>query len=1198
MRNSVASLFILALLMLFPFTSVDFLEDDRRSDAAATEVYDVPTWRIGDEWIYETKFDVVKLLQQANVAASIVTLTGDTTVTVTNILFMTLNGTQTLVYEVTIDGDFTTGPNGATLEGQTGKVDIEYDGIDIIRVNDLSVVTSEFNILVEFDPNSAFVCWFTNCTLGDINFFTFYEPVKEKRDFPIRTGDQWHQTFYSETIVTGTSDYFDPNEFQSAGDENSSWQITTSGIPSEDGTQIQYNGCADSLKIMEWNETGVNVGFEWFCPAARNYAWNRIDNSAGFQIDWLLKEYHPIDSSNVIATSNPGNRDVEIIVEPQYLAVLPNAEESINATYASSSGTGVPGSNLQLRYEGTSTYVSTTTSASGFSEITLNVSDVMDDSPAGDDHTSNGVIVWDPVTKIIGAATIIVDLSVVAIDLVAKADSIIVERNRGGVISVLSQSNGYNALPNDELSFSIPAQNRGVFASPATEIEVTTPDGVTIRSSIPSVAPYSEQRVTVNWTVPAATEVGDQILGFVVDPDEMVTEDANRSNNVASISIYIGRLPTADLIIDEGKYTFENVTINASASFDEDGGEVMCRFEIEYAPLLIDTVDSENCVIERMWNDDGAWNVTVIAIDDELDEDTITIQANILNRAPTFNLSGPLTIDVGSEVTFAVADVYDQDTITEDPSQQVIFTWPDTICSEGTYGPSCTFTAIQEGVMDITLVGSDDDGESVTISQQLEVLNINPTIGDIEFWADGVFIEKDANDSWVINESAEVQLRIAADDSTLDRDGLIVNWKPSDRDSNWSTTTSGPESVVNLSWHTSGLHEISVKAIDDDGATSQILYGKVMVNNVAPVLKEMDDSYNISEDDLIPLIAEASDNDELTYCWDLDVNNDDDGNGILDDDCDQPGAELEFSKAYSKSYQITANVWDDDGARDYHSLTINVLNQRPIAIIDDAEDGFTITQGDDITLSAANSIDTVSDRLTLRYIWDDPTIPGVEDGVGEDFTISFDRPGTYMVNLTVYDDDSESTTASISITVTEIIEESAFGSASTGTMTITIAAIIIALLLVLLLIRRRPNQVDILDLGMQDSAFAFETNHESAPIGLPGQTTAGGETFYQQYAQQPAQQPVQQAWQQPAQQPAYQQPAQPAYQQPAQPAYQQPAQQPAYQQPAQQAWQQPAVQPAPLTNQVPTSQPNPMIQEQAVPRGNTDLSDMLDGLGL
>ena len=77
---------------------------------------DVPTWRIGDEWVYETKFDVAQLIAQANVSASLNTLTGDTTYTVEDILFITENGIQTLAYKLKLDGDFTSGNSGATLE--------------------------------------------------------------------------------------------------------------------------------------------------------------------------------------------------------------------------------------------------------------------------------------------------------------------------------------------------------------------------------------------------------------------------------------------------------------------------------------------------------------------------------------------------------------------------------------------------------------------------------------------------------------------------------------------------------------------------------------------------------------------------------------------------------------------------------------------------------------------------------------------------------------------------------------------------------------------------------------------------------------------------------------------------------------------------------------------------------------------------
>ena len=194
--------------------------------------------------------------------------------------------------------------------------------------------------------------------------------------------------------------------------------------------------------------------------------------------------------------------------------------------------------------------------------------------------TSNGVIVWDPQQEIIGVATIWMDLSLVAVDLVAQTESVIVERTRDNQTITLTQSIGFNALPGDVLSFSLPAQNRGLLASVATEIEVLTPDGVTTRQLISSIGPYSEQRALVEWTVPEGSEIGTQTVQFSVDPDGYESRDANLSNNVGQFDIFIGRAPTG-VYCPFGFYTFDNVTLDASSSFDEDGGDVSCLFEIE-----------------------------------------------------------------------------------------------------------------------------------------------------------------------------------------------------------------------------------------------------------------------------------------------------------------------------------------------------------------------------------------------------------------------------------------------------------------------------------------------------------------------------------------------------------------------------------------------------------------------------------------
>ena len=289
-----------ALLVLFLLTCMSMIHmvhhevqtleevDSVERSGVSTSSTDVPSWRIGDKWTYETRFDVAQLLAQANVSASLNTLTGDTTYEIEDVFFINVDSVQTLAYKMKIEGEFSSGNSGATLEGVSGRLTIDYTGEDIVRVRDLAVINSEFELDVDFAP---FNLGFLSQKLATISFDTYYDPPKEKYDFPLRTGDQWYMPFMSGTSVSGSSDYFDPTEFDTNGAENNSWQVTTDGIPTEDGSTIQYEGCDESYKINEWNASGVNSGFNWYCPAVRFNSWIRISNAAGFTIDWVLKDY-------------------------------------------------------------------------------------------------------------------------------------------------------------------------------------------------------------------------------------------------------------------------------------------------------------------------------------------------------------------------------------------------------------------------------------------------------------------------------------------------------------------------------------------------------------------------------------------------------------------------------------------------------------------------------------------------------------------------------------------------------------------------------------------------------------------------------------------------------------------------------------------------------------------------------------------
>lgn len=1125
MANRATAVFVLFLLMTTSMMALSknafILEDEQviESSSKSSTVAEIASWRIGDKWTYETQFDVAQLIAQANVSASLNTLTGDTVYEVDDIFFITVDGVQTLAYKLKIDGDFSSGNSGATLEGTTGRLEIGYSGEDIIRVRDQAVINSEFELDVDFAP---FNLGFLTQNIGVINFDTYYDPPKERYDFPLRTGDQWYMPFMSGTSVSGTSDYFDPSEFDTNGAENNSWQVTTDGIPTEDGLNIKYEGCDESYKVNEWNATGVSSGFNWYCPAVRFNSWIRISNAAGFTIDWLLKDYEPVDSFGVNKRTTPGDRNVDIEVTTQFVATLPDSMSDIYATYAvAPNNTPEVNKNLQLRYEMAGTLLNPTTDSNGEIEENINVSNVQDDTTASDDYSSNGVIVWDPVQEIIGVATIVIDLSVVGIDLVAQEDSIIVTRTRDSEIATLSKSIGYNALPGDLLSFSLPAQNRGVLTSPSTEMEVVVPGGEAIRQAVPAIDAYSEQRILVDWTVPEGATIGNQSLTFTVDPDELVAGDANRSNNQASVDIFIGRSPNASISIESGKYTFEDVLIDARTSLDPDGGDVECRFEIESRPGLIDVITTPDCVMSWNWTDAGAWELTTIVTDDELDSTTLVNYVTILNRAPYINLTHATEIPVGTEITIDATDSGDVDTIS--PSgQQVSISWPDLNCQEGLTQPTCTFTPMEEGPIEIKAIATDDDGAQTEVISSLNVLNIAPEVGEIEVWIAGVNTPFDANGTWILEEDQTVILRAQGSDSLNDRDQLILNWNLSDLMPNMTVSTDGSASDVATSWPTTGEHVISVRSVDDDGVSSEPSLAMVTIQNVAPTITAKTnfldainriDGLPVWENEVVAFDVigsdTASDMETLEICWDIDGTTDSDLDGTLNNDCDVEGDRLETMWDSSGYRTITAWVMDDDGEKASLSAVVKVNNRIPTAKIT-YENGSTdnLVEGDTLNITAFETIDTEADLLDMLYVWDfeweDTNLDGEGlgdvDSTGLSISIEDLPAGTWMITLTVTDDDLATSTKTLTISVEEkpaegILEEfsEALGVSETMSIVIMLLVVLVLVLASFLAVTRRSPSEDLLESTgsskMWDSATlpTYESPTETPAFEQPAQ---------------------------------------------------------------------------------------------------------------
>ena len=125
---------------------------------------------------------------------------------------------------------------------------------------------------------------------------------------------------------------------------------------------------------------------------------------------------------------------------------------------------------------------------------------------------------------------------------------------------------------------------------------------------------------------------------FTVDPNEAVTQDANRSNNQGTFTLFVGRLPTAAISSTSPKLTFETIVVDASMSVDSDGGDLLCLFDVELENGTVESSVAENCMIEKSWEDDGEYVVNLTIVDDENDVNRTSVLVIVNNRPAVVNL--------------------------------------------------------------------------------------------------------------------------------------------------------------------------------------------------------------------------------------------------------------------------------------------------------------------------------------------------------------------------------------------------------------------------------------------------------------------------------------------------------------------------------------------------------------------------------
>lgn len=490
---------------------------------------------------------------------------------------------------------------------------------------------------------------------------------------------------------------------------------------------------------------------------------------------------------------------------------------------------------------------------------------------------------------------------------------------------------------------------------------------------------------------------------------------ATDSDNCVITAIDSNQPPVADAngpyFVDEGT----PLGLDGSGSYDPDNDTLNYRWDLDNDGVW-DTVFSPNPAYSHTWLDDGTYNIVIQVRDTHNETDTDSASVIVLDLAPAAGFSwSPEPQDEGSPVQF-------KDASTSYPDGIVSWSWEfGDGGSSSSKDPTRPYS--DNGVYNVKLTVEDDDGSVSSASHEITILNVAPVADagedkeDYEvstFTFNGSFYDPGANDTHQFEWD-------------FDYDGITFDVEATGQSAThtWTDDFDG---------------QIALRVTDDDGGAG-IDTALVLVKNVPPTVTL--EVLPIEVDAFLRIAGEK---------WhDVSIELFEDGvliaNGTL---VRYPGApndqmldlsNLQFD--HSKNYVATVTYTPDDDPINGQPNGAN-----PCWIILRFDDGqelwihhtFNVNHPDtyvwevDLTVAIlshgmtfeATAFDPGADELAFHWDFGDGTnaTSFYSNGNGtypvqivEIINHAFPGSGTYVVVLTVEDDDGGVGTATLTIVI-------------------------------------------------------------------------------------------------------------------------------------------------------------------------------------
>lgn len=437
----------------------------------------------------------------------------------------------------------------------------------------------------------------------------------------------------------------------------------------------------------------------------------------------------------------------------------------------------------------------------------------------------------------------------------------------------------------------------------------------------------------------------------------------------STVTIVVDNRAPIAIFHDVTVTTHEPAWFNGTMCWDRDG------YIASYLWDLGDGLVYSTANASHSWVSPGVHTVLLTIFDDDGAKNHTTFNVTVLNQAP-------IAVMTANPVKTTLArPVYFNGTISRDMDGEIInWTWAFGDGVKG-YGDVVDHTYSSYGTYFATLTVRDNSGGINTTGLLITVRNQPPlafiNVTTLEAYTGDIVTFDGSNSSDPENQIAEYY------------------WSFGDGDS-----STGP--IVTHVYQDDSWYTVRLTVVDQD-TTASFIEVVVKVMNRVPIPKaEATPATARTQEEMTfkGTMSEDKDGQVLWFRWDFG-----DGTAGFGDIVDHA-----FSD--DGTYTVTLTVTDDDGAEASHSIEIVVTNRAPFATAGDDQSTQT---GIPVRFDGRQSYDPDGD--IVEYLWDfgDETTT-----TGPAVTHSFPTYGTFLVELTVTDDDGATSTSNLSVTVLNV----------------------------------------------------------------------------------------------------------------------------------------------------------------------------------